>query len=90
MTNYEIKERVAAGLRRLKIPPDYLLLCDGALEEGCEEFPSVICGIPVIYSAFISAFGNCCLPMLFCPVWATSGCYNVERRCFEDGYWAGG
>jgi hypothetical protein len=82
---YEIKERVAAGLRRLKTPPDYLLLCDGDMKES-QPIPCKICSIPVVYSAFVYAPSCYAITMLFCPVWTTPGYYTLERKAFEDGY----
>lgn len=69
MGDNEIVERVAAGLRAVSLDPDALLLVDGF---GDWQWDSpVICGVPVLHVAGISAHCWGCLAgeCPFIPAW---------------------
>ena len=76
----EYKEAVAAGLRRMKTPPDAFIYC------GDEMFgKKLILGIPVLHSALVTnTFADNDNP--FIPLWFDEGEYILQRQAFERGY----
>ena len=75
-----MKEQVAAGLRRMRTTPDFLLYCGGE-----EDLAKEICGSPVIYSALVSNTTSD-LDIPWIPLWSAAGDYILERKRFNEGY----
>lgn len=74
-----MKEQIAAGLRRMKTAPYFLLYC------GNEDVPSAICGILVIHGSLISNTTTD-LDIPWIPLWLSPGDYILERKRFNEGY----
>jgi len=83
-TLQELREKIAAGLRRCKTPPDFLIWVCNKYDAVPDE-PSIL-GIPVLFVNHNVAYhpwGDSDLP--FIP------CWKDERNCadninFERGY----
>ena len=80
MNNAEIKEKVAAGVRRMKEVPDAFLLVEG-IEWGAYE----IVGIPVFYTPFVhNTTTDDAVP--FIPLWKEPGSHVRDMRAFNKGF----
>jgi len=84
--NYtEIKERVAAGVRGMKEPPNAFLFVPTAT--GVEEI-SEIAGIPIFYTPFIY---NTTIDddVPFIPLWKEPGDHILDVRAFNNRFLVG-
>ena len=82
MNTREYIEKVAAGLRRMSSPPDFLLFCSDNEEELIEI--DTICNIPVLYSAMVLNTRN--IDVDFIPLWKNREDYVLEVSYFNHGY----
>ena len=80
----EYIQKVAAGLRAVKVTPDAFLYCPQG-DEVCDR--NQICGIPVFYSALVNnTFSDFDVP--FIPLWdeCSDYAYIIERKRFDSAY----
>ena len=81
----DIKMRVAAGLRCMKVTPDAFLFCDGHSEWTWDE--THILGIPVYHVESMKDYRweSSEADVLFIPIWRAEGRIS-NRNDFIDGY----
>ena len=81
MNNAEIKEKVAAGVRRMKKAPDAFLLTVDGIEWGAYE----IMGVPVFYTPFVhNTTTDEAIP--FIPLWKEPRNHVRDIRAFNKGF----
>ena len=80
ITERNLVEHVAAGLRCMKTRPDFFLVFD-------PDFPcdsGQVCGIKVLYGNNIYTASSADLPIT--PVWLGPIFYNPDVKRFEEGW----
>ena len=83
--NYQVKERIASGLRAMDISPDFLLYCGDDHEDDINFKDDRICGIPILYSEYIhNTMTDDDVP--FMPIWDINVYYGAVRKQFNEGY----
>ena len=85
MTQKDIIEKTAAGLRRMDKKPDFLLFMKFHMEDDTVYDQNKICDIPVIHTdEFLHSLDDKDCP--FYPCWHTEGDYTMETYHFRRGY----
>ncbi len=81
MNNKELIERIAAGLRQIKTPPDFFLF----IENHSLLELNMICGIPILFSCFINKkYLYDQIPVL--PMWKKEKNYSIIMKEFRKGF----
>ncbi len=83
MEKREIIERVAAGLRKMNVKPDYLLYFDEKIDFAWDE--ETICGIPVLHSTNSVNSGYDGDDYFFHPIFKTET-KSMEVYYFQRGF----
>lgn len=83
MNAKDVVENVAAGLRRMKNKPDYLLFLQDMAPWTWDM--ETICGIPVIHTEQIKQTGKD-WDILFHPMWKSEGDRFMDITDFQRGY----
>jgi hypothetical protein len=84
ITQREIIERVAAGLRKMDIAPDYFLCLDECMDEG------ELLGIPLIFASPLlihtSVEDSLTVECPYIPVYKDRKDHSMDVHYFFDGY----